>query len=240
MSIFLAISGAEAFGQLFGMIFGVLFLLFAPFAVWRAISKRTTGWVIAAVLSSGYFIYVIYAAIAGVGTEPKKQASVPPPANPPTEANAWRTFESPNGDFSVEVPGQLADKSKTVEGTAGRVDRFRYTMVADSISYSAERSDFAAGVLASQPLDKFFEGFRDSRLASMKGRLLDESRITLGAASGIELKFEVQQGEVHVVSRSYVVGDSLYTLVVVTSPSLVSSPPVERFFRSFRFNAKSQ
>ena len=237
MSAILATSEAESFGYLVGTIISVLLLVFAVFAVKRAITKRTTGWVIVAILGVGYVIYIIYATVAGAA-EPEKGASQPPPLNQTQKSSDWRTFHSPDGDFSVEVPGQLADKSKTVEGTAGKVDRFRYTMVADLISYSAERSDFVVGVLPSQPLDKFFEGFKESRLASMKGRLLEESRIELSGAKGIQLKFEVQEGKVIVVSRSYMLGDSLYSVIVVTSPSLISSPAVQRFFTSFRLSTK--
>lgn len=153
-------------------------------------------------------------------------------------AHAWRTFQSPEGDFSIEVPGQLTTKSTTFDDPSGRLNRLQYAVVADLVSYTVGRSDYAAGVSTSQPLDNVFQAYKEQQLAKTKGRLLDESAITLDGARGIELRLEMQDGNIIARCRTYVLGDSVYAVMVVTSPSLISSPAVERFFSSFRLIAK--
>jgi len=147
---------------------------------------------------------------------------------------AWNTFTSPAGDFSISTPAPLINKSEQINSSVGTIHRHRYYASISESYFAVERCDYPGGSVSARPVSDVLDGARDGSIAAIHGRLLKESPVALGNKIGRALKIENSARTLIALSRMYVNGDQLYSVIVVAPQSDQNNPAFGRFFDSFR------
>jgi TonB family protein len=140
--------------------------------------------------------------------------STDPPQKPIVEynQNAWREFLSPEGRFSIRMPGIPAQQSKETETVRGKVVMVLHMLETDSAVYMASYADL--GVNSSDPVvvNRMLDGGRDQMLSNSTKKLLREGKLTLGDYSGRE--WVVEELELTLLTRAYFVSGRMYQTII--------------------------
>jgi hypothetical protein len=146
----------------------------------------------------------------------------------------WKVHESKEGGFEVALPG-LALETKQVAKTG--LGTLEVTMLLleskkDGAAYLVSFAEFPEGAFKGGDNDKRLDAARAGAVASAKGKLKTEKKITLGKHPGRELLIENDKGMVR--TRIYAVDQKLYQTVVSGAKAFVQGKDAERFFESFK------
>jgi WD40 repeat protein len=152
-----------------------------------------------------------------------------------TDAN-WMTFSPNDGSFSVLLPGQAKVSTETQQAPVGPITTVTHMVDLKHSAYIVSYSIIPAAGLAT-PLETQLDAVRDRMLASKKGRLLHEDRITFHGHPGRELSLEMINPRGGGVVRFFRVGDRLYQLLVMGTNITSDSPQARKFLESFALSA---
>lgn len=143
------------------------------------------------------------------------------------DPNAWKTYSSTRGRFSIVFPGTPVEADKSYDTPNGWMDARDYT-VTTTAEYSVFYTDFVVDLEQdSTERNKFLDHIRDSVVAAFKAKLISETAISLDAHPGRMMKLSTPDGTVTRV-RSYGVGKRLYQ-ITVTTPGELDAPDASRF-----------
>ncbi len=148
----------------------------------------------------------------------------------------WQAFSPAGGNFSVLMPGEPADKSRTQDSPSGQATTHLYIYSTNDAAYAVSYTDRPASTAGDDP-QQFLNRLRDAQAAKSGGKLLAESPIRLANAwPGLELRASVSQGDgKHAMrTRMYLVNKRLYQVLVILPQDQLSSPDVEKFLDSFK------
>ena len=146
----------------------------------------------------------------------------------------WKTFISPQGDFSIAFPGSHNETKKTMRTQAGNIDIKMLIHESGSITYMAAFSEYPSGLSESVTTDKILDGARDGGVANVRGKLLDEMQIDLNGHPGREIKVAAAGGAATIRARFYLVGNRLYQCQVITKNENAYSTSANRFLNSLK------
>jgi hypothetical protein len=157
---------------------------------------------------------------------------LPRPHTQPVQAIApdWKPFVYASDGFSVFFPSQPKAEKQNVSNVAGTFELRTYVAEDSTTSLIAAVCDYgpiAAGKDPAAVLDDAKKG----AINNIKGQLVSEKKITLGANPGVE--FEADSDSAHVSARIYLVGSVLYQ-TIIASPLNVKYADVGRFLDSFK------
>ena len=143
----------------------------------------------------------------------------------PQEAKKWTRFSSPEGRFTVLMPGQpsLATSSDKSEHS--------YSVRTKGADYYIEYYDNSGNPKLSA--EQMMDIPRTAVMTGQNVKMLSDRRIDFNGYPGRELKFGVYGGEMIHWVRVYVVGDRTYTMMIVAPASMEASAEAEKFFSSF-------
>jgi hypothetical protein len=195
-------------------------------------------------------LFILFAGIAQlcVAQDTKPQTVPPPPPNQTPESNpkAWKEFVSRAGIFSVLLPGTPVQHSQQTESPAGPLDYFTYTLQTEAAAYYIAYVDFPEVPNDERGLQKILDGGRDGALATINGKLVSETAISLKIIPGRALTVE---GATELLkARIYLAGLRLYLVMIVANKNQLASPEaagifdasVERYFGSFRLMTRKK
>jgi len=123
----------------------------------------------------------------------------------------WKTYSYPTDGFSAAFPSEPQMKSRSVPSDAGSVELRRYLADDDSVGMMIAVCDMGAAIAGKDPDTLMQDTVNEVRQIS-NTRLLSEKKITLGVYHGIAYEFESDAR--HVTSRIYLVGSTLYQVMV--------------------------
>jgi hypothetical protein len=155
--------------------------------------------------------------------------------------STWVTFVSPDGDFEIAAPGQLARVKPAPDVVPSAVFQLTASSNGYSTYFHVKRLDFPAGTLAglsSKILDSALDGVRDQNVAATHGQLVSESPITLGSNRGREIRYSADAGNTVATERLYIVADRVYSVLAVRKPSLEADAAAARFLDSFHLRSQ--
>jgi len=166
----------------------------------------------------------------------------PSTANQVSESNpkAWKEFVSRPGVFSVSLPGTPAQHSQQTESPAGPLDYFTYTLQSQTAEYFIAYVDFLEVANDERGIQKILDGGRDGALATINGKLISETDISLKTIPGRALT--VEGASQLLKARIYLAGLRLYLVMIVANKTQLASPEtrtlfdasVERYLGSFK------
>ena len=146
----------------------------------------------------------------------------------------WKPLTSKEGGFSVVMPGNPNDGKRQVKTPAGTIEvNFYLAEVKDQGSYVVVFSEFPAAALQGGTDDKRLDNARDGAVASAKGKLKSEKKITLAGHPGRELLID-GEAMTGVRTRIFAVKNRLYQTMAAGSKTFLQAKETNQFLDSFK------
>lgn len=160
----------------------------------------------------------------------------PAPSSPSSTSSShaslkdWIEYRSEEGGFTILLPGKPQEQTQSTDTAAGTVP---LTMAL------AEMENYAAGVSFNEiPMEaavdpeKILAGGRKGAAQNLKGTVVSDKPIRLGAYPGSEFVVETPNNLIY-TARIYVVNDRLYQILFLASKDQIDQFDVQGFFDSF-------
>jgi len=151
-------------------------------------------------------------------------------------AYEWHTVAAPDGIFSVSLPGDaivLDTPTKSVTGGSFISHTFNVRASKDAVYGCSWWED------PSRPKDqtdeKTLDIARDGGLSSTSAKLLSENRLTFHGHPARDIR-AVTRGNAAYDNRIVVVGNRLYTLLVIDSSGKHDTDSIGKFFNSLELH----
>jgi hypothetical protein len=154
----------------------------------------------------------------------------------------WQQFSSPEGNFSILMPGKPRDfirrsssnplMTMRVLTATQKSPPIVFTIVYNLTDVILTNPSDPSQV-ETRPGPEFLNGFRDGTVGS--GKLLREQDVQLDGYSGKEIEFQATDGSFNRV-RLYYANKRFYTLIAITKAEVAMSQEGDKFFNSFTLN----
>ena len=142
--------------------------------------------------------------------------------------SAWREFTSPEGGFSVRLPGKPREITKTQDAGSGRITLHSHGVDARDGTYAVSYADLSPGT----PIN--YDLMRKGLLQRVKGQLVSETDVARGEIAGRQFEVQTENPKGFAVVQVYRVGDRAYELLAVGPNVRASSEGAQKFFNSFQ------
>lgn len=145
------------------------------------------------------------------------------------DPSLWKEYSSPEGRFTVMMPGTPTRSRKPIAGT--QAETYSVILRRPDIGFHIQHFDVHgpfAGDFAQLARDDVRETFP-------KGRIVNERPVTIGSHSGREFQVEMAPN-ITVVRRIYLVGGRMYYVTVSGSRLSFDSPEIRKFLDSFQIH----
>jgi hypothetical protein len=136
----------------------------------------------------------------------------------------WRELRSDTGGFIAIVPGKPRLDEREIAGERGVVMHL-WSSEAGGAVFGVGYTDYSSSQV---PLDRT----RDALVANIKGRIVEDTKISLGAAKGRE--FRAEGPAMVLAARLLASGSRLYQVLVVSPKERIAPADVELFLSSFQ------
>jgi hypothetical protein len=153
---------------------------------------------------------------------------------------------SRGGFFAVLLPGTPVQNTQQTDSPAGPLDYFTYSLQTQAAAYFIAYVDFPEVPNDDRGVKKILDGGRDGALATINGKLISETDISLKNIPGRALTVE---GATELLkARIYLAGLRLYLVMIVANKNQLVSPAtssvydasVERYLGSFKLITKKK
>jgi hypothetical protein len=151
-------------------------------------------------------------------------------------AYEWHTLKAPDGTFSVSLPGDAVEMdtpTKSVTGGSFISHSFNVRASKDAVYGCSWWED------PSRPKDRTAEQIldtaRDGGLSSTNAKLLSENRLTFQGHPARDIRAIAGENASY-DNRLVVVGNRLYTLMVIDASGKYDAESVRKFFSSLEFH----
>ncbi len=182
----------------------------------KSLSKKQIGGIIFAVLLSQVIVY--------------REELIP---------YRWQTFNSPDGKFSINLPGKpIVDQGQQVP-VAGGDAAIIYGVGTQPNDHAAYNCTYVenANLITKSP-DELLSIARDGGLKNAQGTLIAEKQITVDGHPARDIQAHTTGNSAY-DARLVLVGNRMYMLMVIdTSKRSRDAKNVQKFFDSFKTNAK--
>lgn len=167
----------------------------------------------------------------GLKRAPDQSAEKEPERAAPGEAGPGEPMKVVDtGEFKVKLPGEPQVVRNKVTLPAGEVHTAAWTTTADGAVFSISTARYPEKVVAARPADAFLNEGRDGLNLQLNGTIVGETAVTLaGGYPGKAYSVDSDNGRVD--ARHYLVGPTLYTLLVLYDPS-IGAPGAKEFLGS--------
>jgi len=147
----------------------------------------------------------------------------------------WKLFTPKDGGYSVSLPGEPTEAKQDVKTATGNIEVTFYALEAKDGAYVVSHSAFPESALKGGTDDKRLDNARDGAVASAKGRMKSEKKLTLDGFPGREVVIETDaKGMKAVRTRIYAVNKRLFQTLVVGPKSFVQGKDATMFLDSFK------
>ncbi|MCA1564192.1 MAG: hypothetical protein LC803_00770 [Acidobacteria bacterium] len=193
---------------------------------------------------------IMIAGLALTGFAQAGKAEQEPPVFPRIayDERAWKEFESTDGGFIVAFPGKPGFKVHTVQTRAGALANHTHGLDIGVAFFAASYADTPLPVPAGDKelINRALDAARDNALSGTGGQLISEEPINLDGYIGRSFFYSSPNGSL-THNRSYVVGNRLYQLLII-SDDYRKAPAedrkffkglTDRFFASFKLTRKA-
>ncbi|MCI0569741.1 MAG: hypothetical protein L0Y66_03245 [Myxococcaceae bacterium] len=136
--------------------------------------------------------------------------------------------------FALMMPPGAEPRSQTVKIPAGDVQVSSWSATDESgVNYSVTTADYPPALVSKSSADVFLSEARQSVLQQLpNAKVVSEETVALQGYPGTTYVVQSDRGEVR--GRHYLVGNRLYTMLVVYNPA-IGAPHAGAFFDSLQF-----
>lgn len=146
------------------------------------------------------------------------------------QAQEWNSYSYPSDGFRASFPSAPQQQKQDVPTAAGSFELRSYLVQDSQFALFIGVCDYGATAEGKDP-DTLLQGAKQGALRNVNGHLLSENKVTLGTYHGLE--FEAENDTMHFSARLYMVGNTLYQ-VLVASPLGSNYADAARFLDSFQ------
>lgn len=156
-------------------------------------------------------------------------------AAPAPTATSLKLFNSPEGKFSVWLPGDPKVDSQTVDAAGMKIKVTMYTISSGTGAYIAGFNDYPAEMMKGTDLQNLLDGARDGGLKNINATLVNETKIDKDGFPGrdITAKANAQGKDYNMRMRVYIVNNRLYQTMALYEPGKMSDADIAQFLNSF-------
>lgn len=149
---------------------------------------------------------------------------------------SWKDFSTPQGNFSVLMPGNPENHTQSQNTPFGPVTTYAFIYSNKDSAFAVSYTDYPESLMQGFDVQKGFDGARDAELAKSGGSLISESPISLNSFSGREVQMTTTEGDgKHAIrTRMYLVKNRLYQVLVVLPKDELFSKNAVKFMDSFK------
>ena len=148
----------------------------------------------------------------------------------------WKPYNYPSDGFLVSFPSAPELSKDNVPTDGGNFELRSYIAEVSSTALYIGVCGYGAKA-ASADQDVLLDDAKKGAVANIKGRLLSDKKIALGAYHGVE--FEAESATMHLSARIYMVGGVLYQALVI-SPLANRYADAARFLDSYQLIPRVQ
>jgi hypothetical protein len=167
---------------------------------------------------------------AGIVVAQPKRVLAPTPPAVESNANSWQTFISPEGRFSIRLPGIPAKGGQVLNTAVGSTPSFTFTLKTTLAEYLVTYTDFPVSFDDPAVLKDAYDGGRDQTLSTRQLTLVSDRDVTIDRHVGRHIS-AVGKGQLF-NSRVIAVGKRLYQVLIVTKDYRKYTPARIRLFES--------
>ncbi|MFC1708464.1 hypothetical protein ACFL2J_00190 [Candidatus Omnitrophota bacterium] len=147
----------------------------------------------------------------------------------------WKRFESKEGGFSVDFPGEPIVNTVKLPTDFGLIPLYVFVLNAQNeFIYSISFVDYPGNLFAQKTAEGALDAARDGVIANVQGQLLSESPISFKGYLGRVVEFSATEGKSYAKARFFLVNQRLYHIMVTTATERKSSYDIRRFLDSFK------
>jgi len=146
------------------------------------------------------------------------------------QAQEWNSYSNPADGFRASFPTAPELQKRNVPTDAGTFELRSYIAQVDPYAFFIGVCDYGAQANGKDP-DTMLQGAKQGALENSSSHLVSENKITLGIYHGIQ--FEAESNDAHFSARIYMVGDTLYQVLVVSPVGKIHADTA-RFLDSFQ------
>ena len=131
---------------------------------------------------------------------------------PEYDPKSWKEFSSPEGRFTILLPGTPVKSVRTYDSPFGKLVEHAFSLSTNAF-YIAMYTDYPEtdGI---RDVEAFFNGFREGNLRALKGQLLEDKKDYRFASPGRFIKMRIEGGYVSRV-RLHMIRNRAYVVFVV-------------------------
>lgn len=133
--------------------------------------------------------------------------------------------------FTVSMPGEATREEGEFATPQGKVMVSAYSVVTEDAAYSLTVTDYPDAAVKSRSAADFLTEDREGIAARLKGTVKSRDFMTLGTNPGQQFLVSSDNGEVK--SRSFMVGNRVYSLLVLYNPH-IGAPQADDFLSSLQ------
>jgi hypothetical protein len=165
------------------------------------------------------------------------------------ETAPWRTFNSPEGKFSVLMPTEPKLAVQDVDSAVGKLTLYSYASSSKAAYLLAAYGDYPKEPSDGAQVELVLDGVVDGVLKGIGGEKISENKIVLRGRANSDAalidypgreftgKKIIEGSEVFFRWRIYLVGRRLYQLAAITDKADATSLDVPKFLTSFQLTS---
>jgi hypothetical protein len=193
---------------------------------------------------------LVAASMQVVAQDNRSGADEPPSSFPRIayDERAWKAIQPTEGGFVVAFPGKPGFRTQTVGALIGDIVNHVYGLDIGVAFFAATYADMPVPIPTddAERVNAAFDAGRDRMVEGARGRIISEQPIKLEGYAGRDLLYVRGDGGL-VHNRSFIVGNRLYQLNVISDDYRKSSAEdkkffkeiINRFFDSFKLTQKT-
>lgn len=145
----------------------------------------------------------------------------------------WKDFSDAQGRFKVKLPGTPVHQASETPTPQGPIKTNQFS-IGDEFGVSYTDHPMETFSMPGFDSSAFLIATHSNMASGVKGRVLQQRRVTLDGYVGLESVFDLPDQK-EVLARSYLVGNRVYlVLAIVPAGSQVASDDVQMFVNSFK------
>lgn len=152
------------------------------------------------------------------------------------QTEEWKSYSYSSEGFRASFPAQPEKQKKNIETEKGPFELRTYLAGTSAGAFFVGVVDYGDAIANRDP-DDVLHGAEGGAMSNSASHLVRDKKITLGIYHGLE--FESENQDAHFFCRSYLVGHTLYQVLVV-SPASSPDADAPRFLDSFELIPRDQ
>lgn len=151
-----------------------------------------------------------------------------------TNTAEWREFVGPDGDFSVQLPGDPQETTQEYETDSGLITIHLFTFPLNKFAFITAYSDYPAELIQSKGIETVLNNARDGAIANTEGKLIEEKVFDLNGYPGRFLTVASPDGSGIAQAKLVLVGTRLYQVFVAGPEDQQNAPEISTYMDSFK------